>query len=194
MPDGFDDVAGPRLALRANHARTFGDAAERLAEVGGAAHEGHVERELVDVVLLVGRRQHLRLVDVVHAERLEDLRLREVADSRLGHHGNGDGCLDLLDHLGVAHAGHATVTTDVGRHALERHHRAGAGVLGDPGLFGVDDVHDDAALEHFGEAALDLHRATRCRGGTVLCHGRELTDSTTDTPTRCPGRGRIRER
>ena len=31
----------------------------------------------------------------------------------------------------------------------------GSGVLGDLGLLGVDDVHDDAALEHLGEAALD---------------------------------------
>ena len=35
----------------------------------------------------------------------------------------------------------------------------GAGVLGDHGLLGVDDVHDHAALEHLGEAALDAHRA-----------------------------------
>ena len=44
---------------------------------------------------------------------------------------------------------------DVGRHPLERHHRDGAGVLGDLGLLGGDDVHDDAALEHLGHAALD---------------------------------------
>ena len=35
----------------------------------------------------------------------------------------------------------------------------GAGVLGDQRLLGVDDVHDDAALEHLGEPALDAHRA-----------------------------------
>ena len=28
----------------------------------------------------------------------------------------------------------------------------GAGVLGDLGLLGVDDVHDDAALQHLGQA------------------------------------------
>ena len=48
---------------------------------------------------------------------------------------------------------------DVGRNALERHHRDGAGILGDLRLLGVDDVHDHAALEHLGEAALDAHRA-----------------------------------
>ena len=59
-------------------------------EVGGPAHEGHGERPLVDVVGLVGRRQHLGLVDVVDAERLEDLRLDEVADAGLGHDRDGD--------------------------------------------------------------------------------------------------------
>ena len=63
--------------------------------------------------------------------------------------------LDALDHLRVAHAGDAAVAADVGRHPLERHHRDGAGVLGDLGLLGVDDVHDDAALEHLGQAPLD---------------------------------------
>ena len=40
-------------------------------------------------------------------------------------------------------------------HALERHHGGRAGVLGDLRLLGVDDVHDDAALEHLGQAGLD---------------------------------------
>ena len=43
---------------------------------------------------------------------------------------------------------------DVGGNALERHHRAGAGVLGDLRLLGRDHVHDHAALEHLGEAGL----------------------------------------
>ena len=44
---------------------------------------------------------------------------------------------------------------DVGGDALERHDRDGAGLLGDAGLLGVDDVHDHAALEHLGQACLD---------------------------------------
>src|SRR5205814_1358739 len=77
--------AGARLALGADHRRALADATERLAEITAAAHEGDPERELVDVEVLVGRRQHLRLVDVVDGERLEDLRLDEVADARLRH-------------------------------------------------------------------------------------------------------------
>ena len=53
------------------------------------------------------------------------------------------------------HARDAAFFADVGRNALERHHGAGAGLLGDFGLLDVGDVHDDAALEHFGQA--DFH-------------------------------------
>ena len=86
---------------------------------------------------LVGRRQHLGLVDVVDLERLQHLRLDEVADARLGHHRDGHRLLDAADHLRVGHARDAAVAADVGGHALERHHRGGAGVLGDLRLLGV---------------------------------------------------------
>src|SRR5829696_2631870 len=42
----------------------------------------------------------------------------------------------------------------VRRHALQRHHGAGAGLLRDAGVFRRDHVHDHAALEHLGEALL----------------------------------------
>jgi hypothetical protein len=54
---------------------------------------------LVDVVDVVGGREHLGLVDVVDAQRLEDLRLHKVANPGLGHDRDRDGRLDLLDHL-----------------------------------------------------------------------------------------------
>ena len=156
---GLDHVAGARLALGAHHRGTLGDAAKRLAEVAAAAHERDGEVELVDVVLLVGRRQDLRLVDVVDAERLQDLRLDEVADAALGHDGNRDRADDALDHGRVGHARDAALRADVGGHALERHDGDRSGVLGDLRLLGIDDVHDDAALEHLGEARLDPERS-----------------------------------
>ncbi len=52
---------------------------------------------------------------------------------------------------GVGHARHAALGADIGRHALERHDRAGAGFFGDLGMFGGHDVHDDAAFEHLGQ-------------------------------------------
>ena len=167
VADRLDDVAGAGLALRADHGRALGDAPQRLAEVRGAAHEGHGEAPLVDVVGLVGRGEHLALVDVVDAERLEDLGLDEVADAGLGHHRDGDDGLDALDHLGVAHAGHAAVATDVGRHPLEGHDRDGAGVLGDLGLLGVDHVHDHAAGQHLGQPPLHAEGPGRRLGHEV---------------------------
>ena len=50
-----------------------------------------------------------------------------MADSRLGHDGDGDGVHDVSDHLGVAHAGHAALGADVGRHTLEGHDGRRAG-------------------------------------------------------------------
>ena len=76
---------------------------QRLPEVRRPAHERHLEGRLVYVVLLVGRRQNLGLVDVVDLEGFEDLGLHEVTDARLRHHGDGDGLLDLQDLLRVAH-------------------------------------------------------------------------------------------
>ncbi len=165
VADGLDDVAGARLALGADHRGALVDAPQRLAEVAAAAHERHLEGVLVDVVGLVGRREDLRLVDVVDAQRLQDLRLDEVADAGLGHDRDGDGLHDAHDHRRVAHARHAARRPDVGRHALEGHHRDGAGILGDARLVGRDDVHDDAALEHLGEALLGRP------GGGLYGHG-----------------------
>jgi hypothetical protein len=81
-----------------------------------------------------------------------------VPDAALCHHRNRDRLLDPLDSVGIRHARDAAVTADVGRDALERHDGAGARLLGDLRLLGVDDVHDHAAFEHLGEAALDPHR------------------------------------
>ena len=136
-------------------------APQRLAEVPAAAHERHLVVVLVDVVLLVGRREHLGLVDEIHLEGLEDPRFGEVADAALRHHGDRNGRLDLADLRDGRHARDPAVAADVGRDALERHDRGGAGVLGELRLLGVDDVHDDAALEHLGEADLHAERVGR---------------------------------
>jgi hypothetical protein len=109
---------------------------------------------LVDVVLLVRRREHLGLVDVVDLQALQDLGLREVTDAALGHDRDADRRLDLVDELRVAHARHAPELADVGWHALEGHHRHGARLLGDPRLVGGHDVHDHASRQHAGQPDL----------------------------------------
>ena len=68
VADRLDHVAGAGLALGADHRRPLAEPAQRLAEVGRAADERNLEGELVDVIALVGRGQHLGLVDVVDLE------------------------------------------------------------------------------------------------------------------------------
>ncbi len=164
MTHRLDDVAGTGLSFGADHGGALADAAQRLTEVHGAAHEGRVELPLVDVVDLIGRGEDLALVDEVDCEGLQDLRLDEVADARLGHHRHGDGLLDLADLGGVRHAGDAALGADVAGHALERHHRTCSGVLGDLRLLGVGDVHDDAPLEGVREAVFHAHGAESSPG------------------------------
>ena len=106
------------------------------------------------MVRLVGRGEDLALVDVVDLECLEDLRLGEVPDTRLGHDGDRDRRLDRLDEGRIAHARDTAVPADVSWHPRERHHGDGAGVLGDLGVLGRDDVHNHATTQHLGEAAL----------------------------------------
>lgn len=57
---------------------------------------------------------------------------------------------------------------DVGRDPFEGHHGHRPGLLGDPGLLGGGDVHDDATLEHLGKPRLHAVRA--------LVHGTHLPD------------------
>jgi hypothetical protein len=44
---------------------------------------------------------------------------------------------------------------DVGWYTFECHHGDRTGIFGDLRLFSVDDIHDDATLEHLSHAALD---------------------------------------
>ncbi len=101
VPYGLDDVSSSRLAFGADHRGAFGNAPQRLAKVATPADEGDLEQVLVDVVLLVGRRQHLGLIDVVDAKRLEDLRLDEMSDAALRHHRNRHRFHDRADQGGV---------------------------------------------------------------------------------------------
>ena len=154
VANGFDDIAGAGFALGANHGRAFGDAPQRFAQIARAADERNVEIVLPDVIFFVGGSEHFALVDEIHFQRFEHFRFGEVADADLGHDRNADGLHDFANDFEGGHARDAAFLANVGGHALERHDGAGAGFFGDSRLLGVGDVHDDAALEHFGEADL----------------------------------------
>ena len=158
---GLNHVAGAGLALGANHGSTLGDAAQRLAQVLRAAHKRHVELVLVDVVHVVGRGKHLGFVDVIDFDGLQNAGLGDVADAHLGHNRNRDGFLNALDHGRVAHTGDAAGGANISGDALQRHHRARAGILRDFRLFGRGDVHDHAALEHLGQITVEFRTILR---------------------------------
>ena len=118
MAHCLNNVPCPRLALGAHHCSALVDASEGLTEILAATNERHLEVVLVEVVTIVRGGEHFGLVDVVNVEGLKDARLALVADACLRHHWDGDGGLDPLDHVGIAHAGNATVATNVRGDAL----------------------------------------------------------------------------
>ena len=94
-------------------------------------------------------------------------RLGQVADAALGHDRDRHRLLDLADLGDGRHARDSPVAPDVGGHALERHDRGRARRFGDPRLLGVDDVHDDAALQHLGQTHFDSERFRSVRHAVV---------------------------
>ena len=68
------------------------------------------------------------------------------------------------------HTGHPAITADIRWHAFQSHNGASARSFGNNGLFGVDDVHNDAAFEHFGQSALNANGSS----GVGVSHGVSL--------------------
>ncbi len=89
--------------------------------------------------------------------------------------GMDDGGHDLLDELGIGHAGDAAFGADHGGHALERHDGDRAGLFGDARLLDVHDVHDDAAFEHLGEAGFEAERGRGAVGVVTVLVGHKET-------------------
>ena len=172
MLHGVHDVAGACFTFGADHGRAFGDAAQGFAEVARSADEGSGEGVLVDVVRLVGGGEDFALVNIINAQLLQNLCLGGMADAGLGHDGDGNSLNDLLDERGARHAGHAAFGADHGGDALESHDGCGAGLFGDASLLDGHDVHDDAALEHLGQADFEAQAGA---GETVIfCRFRHL--------------------
>src|SRR5256885_10194692 len=107
------------------------------------------------MIFFVGRREDFAFVDEVHLERLQNFGFGKMSDADFGHYGNGDGGHDFADDFDGGHTRDAAFFADVRWDTLERHHGASAGFFGNARLFGVGDIHDDATLEHFGQANFD---------------------------------------
>ncbi len=155
MPDSLDHVTGAGLALGADHGSAFADAAQSLAQVAAAAYERHFEIVLQDVILLIRGSQHFRLVDVVDPDGFQDLRFNEMTDPAFGHDRDGDRIHDPEDQVGVRHARHAALGAYIRRDTFQRHDGTRTRILCDLGMFGGDNVHDDAAFEHLCQSFFD---------------------------------------
>ena len=154
MTDRLHHIARTRLSLRPDHRGALRYASKRLAQIAGPADERHGETRLVNMMHIVRRRENLGLVHVVDIDRLENLRLDEMADAALCHDRYGDGVLDTFDHLRVAHAGNAPGRPNVSGNSLESHDRARSRLLRNARLFGRRDVHDHAAFQHTGQRSI----------------------------------------
>ena len=53
-----DHVARSSLSFRPNHCGTFRNSSQSFAEISSAADERHLEVSLVDMILVIGRRQN----------------------------------------------------------------------------------------------------------------------------------------
>ena len=152
MTHGLDHIPGAGFSLGADHGCTLANATQGFTQVAASANEWNLEVVLEDMVLLVRRGEHFRLIDVVHADRFQDLGFDEMPDAAFGHDRDGHRVHDLKDQVGVRHAGHTALGADIGRDPLQCHHGAGACIFGDLGMFGRDHIHDDAALQHLGQS------------------------------------------
>ncbi|BBG31019.1 GTP cyclohydrolase II [Zymobacter palmae] len=165
--NGVYHVTGTRFPFGADHSGAFGNAAQCFAQVARTADERRGEFMLVDMVDLIGHRQHFTFVDEVDAQCLQYLRFSKVANTRFRHDGQRSNRHDGFDQLGISHAGNAAFSADLCRNPFQRHDRDGPCTFSHFSLFGGTDVHDDAVLEHFSQAGLKTQG--RC------CIGHEIT-------------------
>src|SRR6185503_5465688 len=114
MTYGLDDVPGTRLSLCSDHRRAFSYSPKRFPEITSAADKRNFELVFVHVMFLIGRRQHLALVDEVDAERFQDLGFSKVSNAYLGHNRDGDCRHDFADFSWRGHAGNSALGADVG--------------------------------------------------------------------------------
>ena len=164
MADSLNDITRASFTLGTNHGCPFADAAQCLAEVTRSTHERDGEEVFIDMEMFVGRCQYLRLVDAIHAYRLEDFSFDKMSDAALGHDRNGDRLFDLDNKLGVAHTSNATMSANIGRHALESHNCTCPGLFRDARLFRVHNIANYSAFEHFRKCSFNLY------GSCLLLH------------------------
>src|SRR5579862_6410846 len=94
---GVHHVTSAGFALGADHRRAFGDTPQGLAQIARTADKWRLESMLVHVVSFVSWGKDFGFINVIHAQRLQDLRFSKMPDAAFGHHGNGYRFHDLAD-------------------------------------------------------------------------------------------------
>ena len=118
-----------------------------------------------------------RLVDVIDLDCLKNLCFHKMTDAAFSHHGNGDGLLNALDHLGIAHSGDTAGGTNIGRNSLERHDRSCTGLFRNLRLLWRGDIHNHAALEHLCKILVESYLFCDIPNFLLIFLGREIVQS-----------------
>ncbi|MNC70163.1 hypothetical protein D3C75_1209420 [compost metagenome] len=103
----------------------------------------------------ISRSQHFALVDIVGSQSLQNLGLHKMSDTGLSHNRNGNGLYNALKYCRVSHTGNAACCADIGGYTLQRHNSGSSCRFSDLCLLGVHNVHDYAALLHFGHTSFN---------------------------------------
>src|SRR5579875_1147538 len=104
MRHSLNDVPRARLTLCTNHRCAFTNAPQCLSQVLCTANKRHRKLRLVDVELVIRRRQHFTLIDVIDTHSFEDTRLYDVTNTALRHHRNGYSFHNFLNDSWISHA------------------------------------------------------------------------------------------
>ncbi|KAM0051796.1 hypothetical protein Hdeb2414_s0007g00240711 [Helianthus debilis subsp. tardiflorus] len=143
------------FSFRPNHRSTFTNPPQCLSQIPTPTHKRNPKIMLINMILIIRQRQNLTLINIIHTNRFQNLRLNEMPYPRLRHHRNRNRLLNLLNQLRIAHPCNAALRADVRRNSLQRHDSTRPSFFRHTRLFGVHDVHNYAASEHLSEADLD---------------------------------------
>ena len=157
------DITRAGLALGADHRRTLIDATQGLTKIGCATDKRDPKGTFVDVIDVISWAEHLRFVNVVHTQVLQNLRFHGVANPGLRHDRNVNSIQDSLDQIRIGHAGHATLRADICWDALERHHSRCACIFSNLRLLRRDHIHNHAADEFLVQFLCIRHTAQSAR-------------------------------
>ena len=162
VADSLNDITGTRFAFCSYHRSALTDPSQRFAEISRTADERDFELSLVDMIYVIGRREHFGFIYVVYLDGLEYLSLYKVPDTAFCHYGDADCLLDTFYHFRIAHPRYTAGGADIRRDTFKCHDSACTGCFCDLCLLRSSDVHDHSAFEHLGETFVQFILSFLC--------------------------------